>query len=204
MDLSCTDIAKKYKREQLFSGFTYHFKQGQHYAILGPNSSGKSTLLKMLAGLVEPTAGSVEWRDGDRLIEDNHYAYYSFSSPEMDLYIDFTVTDMVDLHFSLKKCKTEQKTFWSETELELFKHKAFGELSSGLQNKIKLSLALFTETPVLLLDEPCTNFDENNTAWYHTMVQRYCDTQLIVVASNQEHEYFFCPNRVDLKHYKQL
>ena len=199
MNISCRNIAKKFKQELLFSNVNYDFEFPQTYALLGPNSSGKSTLLKIIAGILEPSNGEMVYQGSNQ--EDSH-TQLAFSSPEMSLLPDYCVEDIIKFHFSFKKCKVSESDFLSVTGLQPFVNKAYTSLSSGLKNKLKLSLALFSDVPVLLLDEPCTNFDDANLAWYQKMINSYCNKQLIIIASNQETEYHFCTHKLDLKTYK--
>ena len=201
MVIRCSDIGKIYRKEHIFSGLSATFSPGERYAILGPNSSGKSTLLKVIAGLVEPSSGTLRWEVDGKMVEAPS-SYFSFCSPEMELFPDFDLGELMQFHFSLKPSKLKTEAFWDITGLRPFASKPYSQLSSGLQNKIRLSLALFTDTPVLLLDEPCTNFDSHHIAWYREMIEQHCAHQLIIVASNQEHEHSFCENRIDLNHFK--
>ena len=72
----------------------------------------------------------------------------------------------------------------------------------GLNFALKLSLAIFSDSPVLLLDEPCTNFDHENIKWYANMIKEYCDNQLIIVASNNANEYNFCNEHINIQNFK--
>jgi ABC-type multidrug transport system ATPase subunit len=69
-------------------------------------------------------------------------------------------------------------------------------------NKVKLTLALFTDTPVLILDEPCTNFDHENNEWYSKIINDYCINQMIIIASNAPHEYSFCNKLINIQNFK--
>ena len=195
--ISCSDIAKKYVKEVLFKDFNYTFEQNGKYAILGSNSSGKSTLLKIIGKAISPNKGEIVYS-----LSQGTESLVSFCSPEMHLLDDFTVREMFELHFNFKKAKLTKEEQWEISGLKSFLDKKYIELSSGLKNKVKLTLALFSDTPALLLDEPCTNFDEVNLKWYNEMIDNYCSSQLIIVASNQEIEYHFCKNHINLRQFK--
>lgn len=197
LSITCTDIAKRYIKEVLFKDFNHTFTANNKYVLLGANSSGKSTLLKIIGGALAPTKGEVTY---SQPISSNQL--FSFCSPEMHLLDDFTVQELFELHFQFKTKKIELKEQWNRSGLNPFLNKKFEELSSGLKNKVKLSLALYTDTPALLLDEPCTNFDATNAAWYTNTIAELCQDQLIIVASNQEIEYTFCTEQIHLQHYK--
>ena len=197
LTIVCKDIAKRYTKEVLFKDFSFTFEGSKKYAILGANSSGKSTLLKIIGGAISANKGEVIYSPPKPSNE-----IFSFCSPEMYLLDDFTVQELFELHFQFKTPKVPLKEQWQQCNLTAFLNKRYSELSSGLKNKVKLALALFTEAPALLLDEPCTNFDASNTKWYQEMIEKHCTDQLIIVASNQESEYIFCSEKLNLNQYK--
>ena len=61
-------------------------------------------------------------------------------------------------------------------------------LSSGLKQRLKLVLAFYSETPILLLDEPCANLDKHNIIWYQDMLKKYTQERLVIIASNSKSE----------------
>jgi ABC-type multidrug transport system ATPase subunit len=71
-----------------------------------------------------------------------------------------------------------------------------------MKQRVKLAQAVFSDTPIVLLDEPCTNLDEEGIALYHQLIKDYCIGRLLIVSSNDKQEYEFCENRIDMKSYK--
>jgi len=201
MRIELKDIGKKYHRSFLFKGLNLTFQQGNSYAILGPNGSGKSTLLKVISGFVSPTKGSIHWSKQDQEIELNKFhRYFSFTSPYLELFEELTLTEHLKMHFELKTMK-EGMSLDSLIEKSLFegdKNKQLKHFSSGMMQRLKLAMALFDQSPILLLDEPCTNMDEKGIAWYRSVINEIRHDKLLIVASNQKHEYDFCENLVDL------
>jgi ABC-type multidrug transport system ATPase subunit len=195
--IDCIKISKRFNREILFQEFTFNFKNNNRYAILGENSSGKSTLLKIIGGVLSPTKGEINYSSD--IIQSNQISY---SSPEMDLLNDYSIQELFDFHFQFKKPKISIKEQLITSKLINHKDKKYSSLSSGITNKVKLSLAIFTGSPVLLLDEPCTNFDHENNKWYTQMIDKYCNNQLIIVASNNSYEYSFCNEQINIQHFK--
>ena len=74
--------------------------------------------------------------------------------------------------------------------------------SSGMKQRMKLAQAIFSDVPVLLLDEPCTNLDAVGYALYHKLIKDYCAHKLIIVCSNDLQEYDFCSEKIDIMAYK--
>lgn len=198
LTIECKDIAKRFNKEVLFKNFDYTFSGNTKYALLGYNSSGKSTLLKIIGGVLTPTKGSVNYSSSD-----SSEALFSFSSPEMHLLDDYSVRELFQFHFNFKKPKIAIEEQWNQSKLTPFLDKKYSDLSSGLKNKVKLALALFTDAPALLLDEPCSNFDDLNATWYNEMIEKHWQEGLVIVASNQEIEYKFCQESVNLQDFKK-
>ncbi len=197
--IACKGVAKRFNQEVLFKDFDFTFEHPKKYALLGPNSSGKSTLLKIIGGVLAPTKGQISFSP-----ETTSEAAISFCSPEMHLLDDFTVEELFQLHFKFKQPRIPISEQVKEANLSNFLNKKYSNLSSGLKNKVKLSLALFTNTSALLLDEPCTNFDNANSVWYNAMIEKYWQNDMVIVASNQEIEYQFCQEKVNLQSYKSV
>jgi len=195
--IDCIGISKHFNRDILFREFTFNFKNNNKYAILGENSSGKSTLLKIIGGVLSPTKGEINY--SENIVESNQI---SFTSPEMDLLHDYSVQELFDFHFQFKKHKITINEQLTASKLSEFKDKKYYTLSSGLMNKVNLSSAIFSDSPVLLLDEPCTNFDHENIKWYANMSKEYCDNQLIIVSSNNANEYNFCNEHINIQNFK--
>jgi ABC-type multidrug transport system ATPase subunit len=202
MQIELIDISKKYHRSYLFKNIKYTFNSGQSYAILGSNGSGKSTLLKLISGYVSPTKGSVKWFDNDQKeIERVHYhRHFGFTSPYLELFEELTLEEHLKLHFKLKPLSSEYdlQDVIAMGKFEKHKSKQLKHFSSGMLQRLKLCLALCSKDEVLLLDEPCTNLDEKGVAWYRELVREQMGKKLIIVASNQSHEYDFCEQQIDL------
>ena len=74
--------------------------------------------------------------------------------------------------------------------------------SSGMKQRLKLAQALFSDTSVILLDEPCTNLDAEGIALYQQLVRKYGAARLVIVSSNDPQEYDFCEKVINISDYK--
>ena len=86
--------------------------------------------------------------------------------------------------------------------LEKAANKQLRNFSSGMKQRIKLALAILSNVPVLLLDEPCTNLDAAGVAVYQQLINDYGGNRLIIVSSNDEQEYFMCREHIHIMDYK--
>lgn len=74
--------------------------------------------------------------------------------------------------------------------------------SSGMKQRLKLAQAVFSDVPVLLLDEPCTNLDASGYQLYHDLINTYCGWKLIIVSSNDALEMDFCLEKLNILDFK--
>ena len=182
------------------------FSTGQKTVVLGPNGSGKSTLLQVIAGAILPSEGSISYLEG--LIEisnENIFSHISFASPYLELIEEFTLRETIHFHFRFKKPigKISETDILEITGLQNKADLTLKNFSSGMKQKVKLVLAFLSDTPVLLLDEPCSNLDSNGTEWYQQMMRGYTSERITIVASNQnEIEYSFCESMLNMNDFK--
>jgi len=205
MYIQLEQIGKKYNREWIFRELSYTFQAGKKYAITGPNGAGKSTLLQTIAGSTVLSEGSIKYSiAGQEILSENAFTSLSICAPYLTLIEEMTALEFLAFHESFK-CFMPGIT--PDTALELIglttaANKQIRYFSSGMKQRIKLAQAIFSDVPVLFLDEPCTNLDETGYALYQSLIQNYASHKLIIVSSNDKAEYHFCEEVIDIKNYK--
>jgi ABC-type multidrug transport system ATPase subunit len=115
-----------------------------------------------------------------------------------------TATEFLDFH---GKFKPFLQSFSIEQILAVVglhtaANKQIRYYSSGMKQRIKLAQAFFSNTPVLLLDEPTTNLDEEGIRLYHQLIVEHCNNRLVIVSSNDIQEYGFCKEKISILNYK--
>ena len=200
------DIGKRYRLEWIFRGLTHTLRSGERYALLGPNGSGKSTLLKVLSGHLSPSRGAVLFeKNGDATIPpDDIYRHISYAAPYIELIEEFTLEEAMRFHAGLKPLLPGMTLtrLYDLLALPRARSKELRFFSSGMKQRVKLALAVCSDTPVLLLDEPATNLDVQGVEWYKNLIQEFAADRLVVIASNDPHDAEFCPVHLNVLDYK--
>ena len=207
MNITLENTGKRYNHEWIFRGVNDEFISGEHVVLLGANGSGKSTLLQTILGSIAPSEGKVIYKhEGKEIDIDDVFRYFSFASPYMELPEEFTLTETLQFQTNFKpflKNLTASEVL-EATGLTKSANKQLKYFSSGMKQRVKLALCIFSDTPVALLDEPLSNLDSSGVAWYRNLVNEYSANRLFIVCSNkQADEYFFCKKELGIEDYKR-
>ena len=205
MMISLSDAGKRYNREWIFRHFNYNFESGQSYAITGPNGSGKSTLLQVISGSMYANEGKIQFTIDNKICADeNVYKHVSICAPYLEVIEEMTLTEFLDFHQGFKSFipgMSSDKAI-SIIGLEKARSKQIRYFSSGMKQRVKLAQCIFSETAVVLLDEPCTNLDVEGITLYNNLIQDYCVDRMVVVSSNDKNEYEFCNEKINIMNWK--
>lgn len=206
MRIIVKNLSKRFNREWIFKDLSYQFTSPNTYALIGPNGSGKSTLLQILWGQMLASQGNISYENGGVSIpNDEAYKHMAIATPYMDLIDEFTLIEMVQFHFKFKRIRNNLTV---EELIEIFelphaKDKMISNFSSGMKQRLKLGLAFYSQADALFLDEPTTNLDRKSVDWYQRHRDQLPDDTLVLIASNQEHEYPTNAEKVDILTYKK-
>lgn len=206
MTINLTNAGKRYNREWIFRNFTYTFLEGSSYAITGSNGSGKSTLLQAIAGSLEISEGKINWEAGEKTVEaDQVFTHFTIAAPYLEVIEEMTAMEFLQFHHHFKKLieGISIKEILSIIGLEKAANKQIRYYSSGMKQRVKLAQAVFSDVPLLLLDEPCTNLDATGYELYHRLITEYAADKTIIVSSNDANEYSFCRHIVKMSDYKK-
>lgn len=206
MQVSLAAVAKSFGRERIFHGVDHVFGAGSRTALLGPNGSGKSTLLQVVAGALMPTEGQVHHTLGQVKVEEEKvYRLVSIAAPYLDLYEDLPLSEAIGMHERFKPFRVGimPPDVARIAMLEQHWDKPVSHFSSGMKQRLKLALAILSDTPLLLLDEPTSNLDAASIAWFKELLLGHLQERTLLVASNrQSEETFACTESVDVVRWK--
>jgi ABC-type multidrug transport system ATPase subunit len=207
MHISLNNVGKRFNREWIFRHCSYEFAAGKTYAITGSNGSGKSTLLQVISGSLTHNEGKIECRDTESstqhpVSEAEIYQRIAIAAPYLELVEEMSAKEMLDFHAGFKQLILPIAEILQIVGLEKATHKQIRYYSSGMKQRLKLAQAFFSNTPVLLLDEPTTNLDADGIALYHKLIDNYTAGRLVIVSSNDTQEYDFCGEVIKIGDYK--
>ena len=170
--LTVKDLAKAFPQQDLFSGVDFSIKRGERVAIIGANGTGKTTILKILNGLVEPDAGEIEL--GSKV----QIGYYD--QEHHVLHMEKTIFEEI----------SDEYPYLTNTEIRnvlaafLFTgddvFKLISALSGGERGRVSLAKLMLSEANFLILDEPTNHLDMDSIAWLETYLINYKGAVFIV------------------------
>ncbi len=199
-------VAKHFNDHIIFSGINLEIESSKNYVILGGNGSGKSTLLKTIAGGVSVSEGSIDYSlNGNPIEHKNLHKNIAFCSPYMELIEEFSFTELIAFQEKFKPFQKElsQNKILKLSGLNRIGTKPIRNFSSGMKQRVKLCLALFSNASLLLLDEPTSNLDPKGKAWYKELLNTYTQDKTVIIASNfLEEEFPVHPIFIELSNYK--
>jgi ABC-2 type transport system ATP-binding protein len=180
-------------------GLSFEVRPGELFGLLGPDGAGKTTTLRMLAGVLRPTSGDATVA-GASVARRPEAAkpYVAYMSQRFGLYADLTVRENLDFYADLYRVPKGERAarlerLYSFSNLGPFQQRLAGKLSGGMKQKLGLSCALLHEPEILLLDEPTFGVDpiSRRDLWIivHEMVSRGV-TAVVSTAYMDEAERF--------------
>ncbi len=207
MKIELSRAGKRFNREWIFRKADIEFSSGSSYAITGPNGSGKSTLLQSLGCMLQLSEGTINFKKDDTTVSlEEAYQHISFCAPYLDVIEELTLIEFLEFHYRFKAIlpNIDIKHTIRIVGLEAAAQKQIRYYSSGMKQRVKLAQAIFSDTDIVLLDEPCSNLDAKGIDLYHSLIDEYCQNRLVIVCSNDIVEYGFCKEKLAITDFKSF
>ncbi|MBK8053804.1 MAG: ABC transporter ATP-binding protein [Saprospiraceae bacterium] len=200
-NITASNVSKRYGFQWIIKDFNAVFNQGKVYGIAGKNGSGKSTLIKILSGYLTPSKGNVSYHISDKkIVQDQAYVHITLAAPYTDLINEYTLKEMFLFHQKFKPLKENFSLARFEEEIQLSgqKDKLLGHFSSGMKQKIQLALSVFSDTSILLLDEPTSFLDANAKKWFLEILTKNKMDRIVIIASNDQYDLNLCDEIIEI------
>ena len=224
--LTTANITMQFGAKPLFENISVKFGDGNRYGLIGANGCGKSTLMKILGGDLEPTAGNVSLDPNERLgkLRQDQFAFEEYSV--LDTVIMghaelWQVKHERDRIYALPEMSEEDGMQVAELEVQFAEYDGYtaearaGELllgvgipieqhtglmsavAPGFKLRVLLAQALFSDPDILLLDEPTNNLDINTIRWLEDMINTRNST-MVIISHDRHFLNSVCTHMADL------
>jgi ABC-2 type transport system ATP-binding protein len=172
-------LVRRFGAAEALRGIDLEVSRGELFALIGPDGAGKSTFFRIIAGLLEPTSGSLETESG---------VTFGLVPQRFSLYEDLSIEENLRLRARLYEVQEKAAQERSEELLERvglgrFRKRLAGALSGGMKQKLALIAALLTQPDLLLLDEPTTGVDPVSRREFWVLLNRLHHDGLTILVS---------------------
>lgn len=176
-------VEKRYMRKQAVKDVNLVLEDGRVYALLGPNGNGKTTFMKMVAGLVKPTTGLLSYNGSTIGVESKRKVAYMSTEP---FFYSYMTVKQVGKYFEDFFEDFSMKRYEELIcRMELKMEDKAKELSSGLAAKLKLAATLARDAQLYMLDEPLNGIDIiAREQILQTIVESATEGKTIVISSH--------------------
>jgi len=177
------------KDHPVFDDISLSLSEGRIYGLLGKNGMGKSTLLYLMSGLLRPQEGRVEFlgesvqERSPLILRDLYVVPEEFDFPQLSL------EQIVALHADFYPHFSKEVFYKCLSDLDLEAKFKLRRLSMGQKKKVKVSLALASGTPLLLMDEPTNGLDIPSKSLFRKAITSYLgERSTLIIATHQAHD----------------
>lgn len=179
--IQLTNVSFSYGSDMVLDHITAEIKDGEYVGIIGPNGGGKTTLIKLILGILEPSEGEIKIFGHTVEEAKQHYDIGYVSQKVMDLNMSFPAT----VEEVVSSGRSSQTSFFSrftkkdreiiESALEMtnlteFRHRLIGSLSGGQRQRVFIARALAREPRILILDEPTVGVDMGSKEKFYSFL----------------------------------
>lgn len=186
------DLAKSFNRRPIFDSVTAVVEDGHALCVTGANGSGKSTLLRLICGLLRPSHGEVLISvDGQNHPPAEARNSFGLVAPDVALYGELTALENMAFFARVRGLPAATAGFEALIEWLGLAGRGDDEVhtySSGMRHRLKYACALLHHPPILLLDEPSTNLDEDGIAVVRQVMAEQKQRGLLIFATNDPRE----------------
>jgi heme exporter protein A len=192
MRLELTNISVDYGPRRVIAGVSFVLQQGEVMVVAGSNGSGKSSLLRVMCGLQQPSHGSVIYHVAEQRYHPAEASWLiGWVAPDLQLYRELTALENLAFFAEvrgLRRSRADLAGLLEDIGLGGRGDDLLSAYSSGMAQRLRYAYALLHEPPVLLLDEPTVTLDERGAAVVERIVERQRGRGITVIATNDPRE----------------
>ncbi|MBS6160289.1 MAG: ABC transporter ATP-binding protein [Firmicutes bacterium] len=203
MELEIRGISKYYKDKKAVDNVSLTMTPGV-WGLLGANGAGKTSLMRMIAGIVKPTSGEILY-DGlpIQMLKEKYREIFGYLPQEFGFYPEFTVKSYLEYVASLKglsRAESRKKIGELLERLTLadVKNKKINKLSGGMKRRVGIAQALLNDPKVLILDEPTSGLDPGERIRFRNLLSEFAHNRIVLISTHivSDVEYIATENAV--------
>ncbi|MEI6805247.1 MAG: ABC transporter ATP-binding protein [Myxococcaceae bacterium] len=182
-----TNLNKNFKNVSALNGVSFDFKPGSMHGIIGPEGAGKTTLMRLLLGLLKPSSGQIEFIQNNNVIDfESIRSQIAYMPQQQSLYADLSIAEHLDFFkelYGIPKDSYLQKRqeLLHMMRLTDFADRPAGKLSGGMYKKLGLMCALLRSPQIILLDEPTNGVDPISRREFWDLLYRLADRDILIL-----------------------
>ena len=180
MSIEIKSLTKSFDDKTIFSDFSFSFPDSGVFALFGESGIGKTTLLRIIAGLDRDYLGEISFSESSRVsfAFQEYRLFKALTALENVFYANFDKKSEAEF----KKCKDELFALgFTESDLSLYPD----ELSGGMKQRVSLARAFLNDAPTLLLDEPTKELDDENVALVQRRILEEGKKRLVILVTHE-------------------
>lgn len=187
LSIRVQNIQKSFKTTLALNNVSFDFFPGAMHGIIGPEGSGKTTLMRLILGLLKPDSGQIQFQHNHQdIIFEEIRPFVSYMPQQQSLYADLSIEE--HLYF-FKELYGIPKDLYQEKRLELlnitrlteFVDRPAGKLSGGMYKKLGLMCALLRSPKIILLDEPTNGVDPISRREFWNLLYKLADQNILIL-----------------------
>lgn len=211
-NISLVDVTFSYKSKNILNNFNYTFKKGNIYGVIGPNGTGKSTLINLILGILQNYEGQILYNSENIKNLDMYNIRYSKVSivDQKPMFIKDTIEENLNLYNKEVNKKNIIKYFNEYTvgyfinKDNTITYKKTELLSGGEMQKISLIRALLKEPDIFILDEPTTYLDTNSVKKLKEHIKHIKENSIVIIVSHDNKFIDISDDIIDLSKFLQI
>lgn len=183
------NLSKNFGNTEALKNVSLNFEPGLMHGLIGPEGAGKTTLMRLMAGLLNPTLGTLEYQlDGKPIAFEKIRPTIAYMPERQSLYADLSIAEHLDFfaqlyHLEKEDYKKKRERLLSITRLDRFVERPAGKLSGGMYKKLGLICALLRSPQILLLDEPTNGVDPISRREFWEMLYELKKEQILIIVT---------------------